>query len=65
MTLSALFVVAITFIGGWALIFTGRLLNVRQTQPSLLLVIRVLFIIAAVVLSLIWIGAIPNLMTRP
>lgn len=64
MTLMVLFVVIVVIIGGWALFCIGRLLNVRQTQPSILLLVRVLFIVSVVVMGLIKLGAIPDIFTR-
>jgi uncharacterized membrane protein len=65
MTISAVFVVILIICGGWALVLTGRMLNTRQTQPSVLLCVRVLFILSVTLLILTQMGAIQNVITRP
>jgi hypothetical protein len=60
MTLLILLVLFVVLIGAWSLLATGHMLNVRQTQPSVLLLARILFVISVVLMVLIHIGSIDN-----
>lgn len=60
LSLLTLLLIIIAVLGGWALLFTSYFFNTRQTNPSVILVCRVIFIVALSITLLILIGAIPN-----
>ena len=60
MTLTMILLGLLVILGAWALLFTSHFLNVRQTQGTVILVARVLYIICVVILILVLIGAIPD-----
>lgn len=60
LTLMALLVIVIAVTGGWALLLSPYFFSTRQTNPSVVFIIRVIFIIALVLVNLILVGAIPN-----
>lgn len=59
-TIELVLVFLLVISGGWALLFTGQFLNTRQTQPSAVLSVRILYIVCVVVLILVYIGSIGN-----
>lgn len=60
MYLSYILVVALVLLGAWPLVFTGRFLNTRATEPTIIYYSRVLFILLAVVTLLVFTGTIPD-----
>lgn len=63
--LSTVLVIVIALCGLWALMFTGHFFNVRQTQPTVVLMVRILFVVCLVLLLLVQIGSIGDKSLAP
>lgn len=60
MSLATIFITTIIVIGLWPLFFTSGFDDSRRRVPSIITLIRILFVLCVVLLLLIWVGAIPN-----
>lgn len=60
MNLVHILVTLLVMLGAWPLVFTGRFLNTRATEPTIIYYARALFVVVVVLLLLTFIGTIPN-----